>query len=56
MSGTDKRQHEPDDVQGKAKEEIGEATGNKHMESEGMEQHNKAKTQEAADDVEADEK
>lgn len=49
--GMDKKKHEAEDLKGKAKEKLGEATDNESMQSEGLVDQAKAKAKKAADDV-----
>lgn len=47
----DKFKHEAEDLKGKAKEKIGEATNDRSMQAEGLRDQAKAKAEKVVDDV-----
>lgn len=47
----DKMKHAAEDLKGKAKEKIGDATDNESMQAEGLMDQAKAKAKQAVDDV-----
>ena len=47
----DKMKHGAEDLKGKAKEKIGDATANESMQAEGLMDQAKAKAKQAVDDV-----
>lgn len=51
MSANDKLKHEAEDLTGKAKEAVGDATGNEKLEDEGKADQVSAKVKKVGDDV-----
>lgn len=51
MNDMDKMKHSAEDLKGKAKEKMGDATDNEEMQAEGAMDQAKAKAKKAGDDV-----